>query len=182
MSDTAWPARVIAPVTPEVVDVCVLHREPIARGRADAGRGHRWRVLVLQRGADTRCAGSWELVHGRIEHEERVEDAAVREVREETGFAVVRLYCVTMSAFYLPGRGVKTTVVFAAVVGDGGAPIAPHLGAEHVSARWLSLPAAMRAVTWPREREALQHIAHLLRSGDAGVAEDVLRVSLDGTR
>ena len=30
--------------------------------------------------------------------------------------------------------------------------------------------------TWPREREALQHIAILLGTGDAGPAEDVLRV------
>ncbi|MCU0615776.1 MAG: NUDIX domain-containing protein [Gemmatimonadaceae bacterium] len=178
MRDAAWPARVTAPVTPEVVDVCVLHREPSARGRADAGPDHRWRVLVLQRGAETRCAGSWELVHGRIEHEERAEDAAVREVREETGLGVTRLYCVTVSAFYLPSRGVKTAVVFAAVVGERGRAAEPILGPEHVAARWLTLPAAMRAVTWPREREALQHVAHLLRTGDAGVAEDVLRVPL----
>jgi hypothetical protein len=30
--------------------------------------------------------------------------------------------------------------------------------------------------TWPREREALAHIAILLGGGDAGPAEDVLRV------
>jgi hypothetical protein len=29
---------------------------------------------------------------------------------------------------------------------------------------------------WPREREALREILHLLKSGDAGTVEDVLRV------
>ena len=47
-----------------------------------------WRVLALQRGADTRCPGAWETVHGHIEAGEEPEDAAVREVREETGLAV----------------------------------------------------------------------------------------------
>jgi hypothetical protein len=30
--------------------------------------------------------------------------------------------------------------------------------------------------TWPREREALEHIRILLGTGDGGPAEDVLRV------
>ena len=36
--------------------------------------------------------------------------------------------------------------------------------------------------TWPREREALSHIAILLGTGDAGPAEDVLRVILSSGR
>lgn len=178
MSEPDWPSLDGVPVTPDVVDVVVLHREPIARGRADAGAGHRWRVLVLQRGDGTRCAGSWELVHGRIERGERPEAAAIREVREETGLRTRRLYCITVTAFYLPGRGVKTVVVFAAIVGERGAAEPPRLGPEHAAARWLTLAAAGRRVTWPREREALTYAAHLLRTGDAGVAEDVLRVPL----
>lgn len=164
-------------VTPDVVDVCVLYRERVrASMRADAGAGHRWRVLLLQRGPGTRCPGSWEIVHGRIEPGERPEEAAVREVREETGFAVQRLYAITVNAFYLAGRDIKTAVVFAAVVGEGSGPPEATLGEEHVASRWLALRSAMNTTTWPREREAMGHIAHLLRTGDAGVVEDVLRV------
>ncbi len=167
-------------ITPGVVDVCVLHRMAVtARARSDAGPGHAWRVLVLQRGSETRCAGSWELVHGGIERGERPEAAARREVREETGLAVQRLYCITVNGFYLAGRDVQAAIVFAAVVGEGSAPPPFVIGPEHVAGRWLSISAAKRQVTWPREREALDHIAHLLRSGDAGVAEDVLRVPDD---
>jgi dATP pyrophosphohydrolase len=183
MSERAWPDRPRVPITPDVVDVAVLFRERV-RGRtrghgsahADAGAGWRWRVLVLQRAADTRCPGAWELVHGRIERDELPEAAAVREVREEAALATRRLYCVTVNAFYLPGRDIRTAIVFAAVVGHGTSPPVPQLGPEHIASRWLTLPVAMRTVAWPREREALGHIAHLLRSGDAGVVEDVLRV------
>lgn len=164
-------------ITPDVVDVCVLYRERVRAGaRADAGEGFRWRVLLLQRGPATRCPGSWEIVHGSIEAGERPEQAAIREVREETGFAVQRLYAVTVNAFYLAGRDIKTAVVFAAIVGEGDAPSAPTIGVEHVASRWQAMRTAMSNATWPREREAMGHIAHLLRTGDAGVAEDVLRV------
>ena len=136
--------------------------------------GDAWEVLLLQRAAGTRCPGSWETVHGRIEAGERPEDAALREVREETGLAADRLYNVTVQAFYLHTVGaVMLAVVFAAVVPPGQAVA---LGPEHARAEWLSVAAATERYTWPRSRSVLAEIAHLLRGGDAGVAEDVLRV------
>jgi dATP pyrophosphohydrolase len=164
-------------ITPGVVDVCVLHRLPVrGRARCDAGEGFAWRVLVLQRGSETRCPGSWELVHGRIERGERPEAAARREVSEETGLLTQRLYCITVNGFYLAGRDVQAAIVFAGIVSEGAELPTVRLGPEHVAFRWLTITGAQRVVTWPREREALTHIAHLLRTGDAGVAEDVLRV------
>ena len=133
-----------------------------------------WLVLTLQRSTATRCPGSWETVHGRMEPDERPETAAVREVREETGLAVDRLYSITCQPFYLHALGVvQMAVVFAAFVREGAEV---RLGDEHDRYEWLSMPAAAARFTWPREREALEHIKILLGSGDAGPAEDVLRV------
>ena len=133
-----------------------------------------WRVLVLQRSPNTRCPTAWESVHGHIEAGEEPEDAAVREVREETGLEVVRLYSVTVQPFYLHrSHTVQLAVVFAAFVDE---PAALTLGSEHQRAEWLSVDDALARFQWPREREALREIAHLLRTGDAGPVEDVLRV------
>lgn len=133
-----------------------------------------WLVLALQRSPGTRCPGSWEAVHGRIEDGERPEQAAVREVREEAGLELDRLYNVTCQPFYLHTIGVvQMAVVFAAFVTED-ADV--RLGAEHQRYEWLSMADAATRFTWPREREALQHITILLGSGDAGPAEDVLRV------
>lgn len=147
-----------------VVDVYVLTGTPGA-----------WRVLVLQRAAKgTRCPLAWETVHGRIEGDERPEDAAVREVTEETGLAIDRLYNVTTQAFYLHGMGtVQIAVAFCAFVADA---IAPTLGPEHGQFVWLPLRQASDRFAWPREREALEHIDRLFTTGDAGPLEDVLRV------
>ena len=133
-----------------------------------------WLVLALQRSAQTRCPGSWETVHGRMEPDERPEDAAVREVREETGLEVDRLYSITCQPFYLHTLGVvHMAVVFAAFVREPGDVI---LGDEHQGYEWLTMAEAATRFTWPREREALSHIRILLGTGDAGPAEDVLRV------
>jgi dATP pyrophosphohydrolase len=146
-----------------VVDVFVLRR-------VDS----EWEVLTLRRGHGTRCTGAWETVHGRIEAGERPEEAALREVREETGLTVERLYSVTVQPFYLHGlEAVMLAVVFAAVVAPAGDMV---LGAEHERGEWLTLSAARDRYAWPRERQSLGEIAVLLRDGDAGVVEDVLRV------
>ena len=133
-----------------------------------------WLVLSLQRSRGTRCPGSWETVHGRIETDERPEEAAVREVREETGLDLDRLYNVTCQPFYLHTVGVvQMAVVFAAFVTEGSDV---RLGVEHERYEWVSVADAAARFTWPREREALEHIRILLGTGDAGPAEDVLRV------
>ena len=134
-----------------------------------------WRVLVLQRAATgTRCPLAWETVHGRIEPGERPEQAALREVAEETGLAVERLYNVTTQAFYLHGMGtVQLAVAFCAFVAAADAPV---LGEEHGAWAWLPPAEARERFAWPREREALDHVLHLLARGDAGPLEDVLRV------
>lgn len=137
-------------------------------------RGNEWKVLILRRAEGTRCTGAWEVVHGRIEDGERPEEGAVREVREETGLAVDRLYNVTCHPFYLHKFGVvQVTVVFAAFV-DSTSPLS--LGIEHDRAEWVTVDAALNRLVWPRSRQSLREIGVLLASGDAGPVEDVLRV------
>ena len=146
-----------------VVDVYVIR--PLREG---------WKVLAVKRAIDTRCPNAWETIHGRLEAGERPEDGAVREVAEETGLAIARLYNVTVQPFYLHMfETVQLAVVFAAFVNE---PATVRLGEEHQSHEWLSLDEAASRLVWPREVEALGHIRKLLATGDAGPVEDVLRV------
>ena len=131
-------------------------------------------VLVLRRGPGTRCTGAWEVVHGRIEPDERPEDAAVREVQEETGLAIARLYNLTCQPFYLHRLStVQVAVVFVAFVGLDD-PV--RLGPEHDAEEWLTPDEAMARLSWPRSISALKEVVHVLHTGDAGAVEDVLRV------
>jgi 8-oxo-dGTP pyrophosphatase MutT (NUDIX family) len=133
-----------------------------------------WRVLTLQRatGGGTRCPGSWEGVPGPIEPGEAPEDAAVREIFEETGLRVERLYNVTVQPFYLHGQGtVQMAVVFAAIA--RGEVV---LSGEHQACEWLPVIEARERFSWPHARGVIDQIRDVLRTGDAGPLEDVLRV------
>jgi 8-oxo-dGTP pyrophosphatase MutT (NUDIX family) len=150
-------------VTVATVDVYVI------RPRADG-----WRVLLLRRGQGTRCPGSWEAVHGRIEAGERPEHAAVREVGEEAGLLVARLYNIAVQPFYMPSAGIVTAAVaFAAFVDEPGDVT---LGAEHDTFEWLSPEDTDARFSWPRSRAIFRDIVALLSTGDAGPVDDVLRI------
>ncbi len=145
-----------------VVDVFVVRHN--ARGLT---------VLVLRRAAGTRCTGAWEIVHGRLDPGERPEEAAVREVREETGFAIERLYNLTCQPFYLHKLStVQMAVAFVAFVGEGEVA----LSLEHDTAEWLTPDEAMARLSWPRSVGALRDLVQVFHTGSAGAVEDVLRV------
>lgn len=49
---------------------------------------HQRRVLILRRSeTDTTCPGTWELPGGKLEFGETPQDAALRELREESGIS-----------------------------------------------------------------------------------------------
>jgi type II secretory ATPase GspE/PulE/Tfp pilus assembly ATPase PilB-like protein/8-oxo-dGTP pyrophosphatase MutT (NUDIX family) len=133
-----------------------------------------WRVLALQRATNTRCPSAWEPVHGRIEPGEEPEDAAVREVREEAGLAVERLYNVRVQPFYLHrSHTVQLAIVFAAFVsGEGDVSI----GVEHQGFEWLTVDEALSRFGFPGERASLREAVDLLHTGNAGPVDDVMRV------
>ena len=134
--------------------------------------GESWRVLALQRSSDTIRPKSWETVFGKIDDGESPPDAALREVMEETGLSVERLYNVNVQSFFLHATNtVQLSIVFAAFVSPGEVTMSP----EHSAYEWLPVDDAPGRFTWPRAADALRDIRHLLKGGDTGPVEDVLR-------
>lgn len=133
-----------------------------------------WRVLVLQRASDGKRPNSWETVYGKIDAREKPEKAAVRELKEETGLAPQSLYNVTVTSFHLhASRTIQMCITFAAFVADD---CVVKLSDEHQKFEWLTVDGACDRFTWPRETHALRDAHHLLKRGNAGPVEDVLRV------
>jgi type II secretory ATPase GspE/PulE/Tfp pilus assembly ATPase PilB-like protein/8-oxo-dGTP pyrophosphatase MutT (NUDIX family) len=153
----------MTPIEVGTIDVFVVR--PLAGG---------WRVLALQRGQSARCPGAWEPVHGHIDPGEAPEQAAVRELREETGLAAERLYVVRVQPFYVRAtRTLQLAVVFAAFVAE---PADVVIGTEHVRSEWLTVDDALARYAFPGERASLREVVELLASGDAGPVDDVMRV------
>jgi 8-oxo-dGTP pyrophosphatase MutT (NUDIX family) len=133
------------------------------------------KVLVLRRGQGGRCPGSWESVHGHVEADETPAVAAARELEEETGLKAERLYNLSRMEMFYQHRTDEVALipVFAAFVADHATV---RLGREHDRFEWLPPAEASVRLAWPRERRALEDVVTLLRGGNAGAVDDVLRV------
>jgi 8-oxo-dGTP pyrophosphatase MutT (NUDIX family) len=140
------------------------------------GAGPSLEVLALRRGLNGRNPGSWETVHGTIESGETPVQASLRELREETGLVPGKFYNLSRTeAFYQHKSDELALIpVFAAFVASGATV---KLSAEHDRAEWLKARDAADRFAWPRERRAMDDILSILGGGDAGLLEDVLRVS-----
>jgi 8-oxo-dGTP pyrophosphatase MutT (NUDIX family) len=139
------------------------------------GAGGALECLVLRRAPGGRCPGSWETVHGHIEAGETPAEAARRELEEETGLALERLYNLSRVETFYQHRldEVALVPVFAAFV----APSAVvRTGIEHDRFEWLPPAEARVRFAWPRETRALDDVVALLGAGDAGAVDDVLRI------
>ncbi len=138
-------------------------------------------LLLLRRAPDRPLAGLWQCVTGRIEADERVALAALREVAEETGIAgdaIEAFYDMDLvSQFHWPDvDGVLSEVVFAVRVA---ATTEPVLSAEHDEMRWVAPNEAIRLSVWPAYREAIERVTTILADPDRAVW---LQTGLDGQR
>ncbi|HXY68803.1 MAG TPA: NUDIX domain-containing protein [Gemmatimonadales bacterium] len=163
-----------------IVDVYALRFRPAADDRGMAGPVRPRpsggpEVLVLRRAPGLRSPGTWETVHGHVADGESPVEAALRELREETGLAPSRLYNLSrVETFYLHQPNLVALIpAFCAIVPADAAPV---LSEEHDVLEWLEPGEAARRFFWPREKRALADALQLFGSGDAGGAEDVLRI------
>jgi 8-oxo-dGTP pyrophosphatase MutT (NUDIX family) len=138
-------------------------------------------LLLLRRAPERPLPGLWQCVTGRIEPDERVALAALREVAEETGItgeAIQAFYDMDLvSQFHWPDvDGVLSEVVFAVRVAVTTEPV---LSAEHDEMRWVDPAEAIRLSVWPAYREAIERVATILPDPERSVW---LQTGLDGRR
>jgi 8-oxo-dGTP diphosphatase len=95
------------------------------------------KVLLIKRGTDT-FAGSWALPGGFVNIDESVDDAAVRELEEETGLKGVFLeQLYTFGSVKRDPRGRVVTVAYYALVKS--TYYLPEGGSDATDAAWFSV-------------------------------------------
>jgi dATP pyrophosphohydrolase len=117
-------------------------------------------VLLLHRAPGRVLPGLWQGVSGLIEPGETIVDAALREVREETGFdatSIEAFFHLDYAAefFWEPSDALMTSAYFAIRVRSGADPRLSH---EHDDFRWQPIDEAIGVAVWPGYREGLARI------------------------
>ena len=115
-------------------------------------------VLLLQRPAGHRFARDWQGVHGHIEPGETAWEAALRELREETGLVARRWFRLhRLESFYNPDNDSLYFVpVFIAEVDPQAECVTSE---EHAACEWRPPAAARTRLSWETQRESLDALA-----------------------
>jgi 8-oxo-dGTP pyrophosphatase MutT (NUDIX family) len=118
--------------------------------------------LLLRRSASVVYAGSWRMVGGKIAPGEWAWQAALREMKEETGQTPSQLWAMpSVNTFYeWQHDRVNLAPAFAAELDAD-----PILNHEHDAFVWLSAEEAAARLRWPEQQRLVRLAQHLLREG-----------------
>ncbi|HYO08727.1 MAG TPA: NUDIX domain-containing protein [Tepidisphaeraceae bacterium] len=110
--------------------------------------------LQLRRRAGDVMGGTWQTVRGGIEAGETAVEAAVRELREETGLTAAEWYQLSsIDSFYIAAT--DTIWHCPVLVAITEREHCVKLNAEHDDWRWVPQDQVTSAFMWPRERELI---------------------------
>lgn len=108
-------------------------------------------VLLIRRGTPPRM-GQWSLPGGRIEPGERAVDAALRELREETGVEARILGLIDVVDGIFPEAGRHYVLIDYVAEWTGGEAVA---GDDAADAVFMPIATAMAAVDWVETRRVI---------------------------
>ena len=122
------------------------------------------RFLLLKRAKTKIYEHLWQGVAGKIEAGEAAWEAAIRELKEETGFEPVRMFVADhVSKFYeAHGDRVNLVPVFGIEV-DNEEVI---LSDEHCEFKWVEFNTAHQTRIWSGQKDGIAAVFNMLNSDD----------------
>ncbi len=123
-----------------------------------------FQFLMLKRAEQKIYEHLWQGVAGKIESRETAVEAAVRELKEETGLEPARMFVADhVSKFYeAHADRINLVPVFGIEVGDNEV----ILSEEHSEFNWCNFDTALKKLVWNGQKEGLSKVYKMLNSND----------------
>ncbi len=120
--------------------------------------------LLLKRAETKIYEHLWQGVAGKIEEGETASEAAIRELKEETGFEPVRMFVADhVSKFYeVHGDRINLVPVFGIEVDREDVTISE----EHCEFKWVNFETARDTLIWKGQKEGITSVFDMLNSND----------------
>ena len=122
------------------------------------------KFLILKRSKTKMYEHLWQGVAGKIEDGETASEAAIRELKEETGFTPHKMFVADhVSSFYESHFDrINLVPVFGIEVRSQNVV----LSEEHCEYKWLEYEEAYSRLTWKGQKKGLKVIYEMLNSDD----------------
>lgn len=113
--------------------------------------------LLLKRSPDQYYPNLWQMVTGKIKYNETAYDAALREIKEETGLKPEKFWVApTVNSFYSAEKDYICLIpVFAARIPEKGEI---KLSDEHTEYQWVNPVDAKKLLAWDGQRKSIDVI------------------------
>ena len=143
----------MADVTVRVVD-CYVYRQ------TDDGL----KFLLMKRNLNKIYEHLWQGVAGKIEDGETAPEAAIRELKEETGLDPVNMFVADhVSRFYeVHGDRINLVPVFGIEVNSDEV----ILSEEHIDFKWVTIEEALNTLVWNGQKKGIQTVHDMVISDD----------------
>lgn len=117
--------------------------------------------LILKRAKDQIYPNIWQMVTGKIKENETAKEAAIREIKEETGFLPISMWVVpNVNSYYSPQKDEICLIpVLLAEVENSFKVV---ISDEHSNYRWVNYKKAKSLFAWPGQKRSLEIIHEYL--------------------
>ncbi len=120
-----------------------------------------YRFLILKRSGDRPYAGQWRMVGGKVRRDEKAWQAALRELREETG-ATPRMFWTIPSLNHFYEHSTDQILLIPAFAAELQPRCEIRLDGEHTEFQWIEYPEVQHYIYWPEQQRLITLIHSIL--------------------
>ncbi|MEX0721302.1 MAG: NUDIX pyrophosphatase [Balneolaceae bacterium] len=114
--------------------------------------------LILKRSTGKIYASQWRMIGGKVNVDEKIWEAALRELKEETGLKPDKFWVIpSVNQFY--EAGTDTTHIIPAFAAELGLDSQITLDDEHSEFKWVNIEGIEPYIKWPEQRRLIR-LAH----------------------